>query len=93
LTHDALSGQYFQSSVNKIEAAVNKVNAELAQDGNVCLNDLYDYLNLDPIALGDQIGWSGEMIRAEIGATRTSDGQAVNSVTFQPIPKAGYTKR
>jgi len=94
LTHDQGTGRWFMSSVNKIEAAVNEVNAELANNsGAVCLNDLYDKLGMEPVELGNKVGWSGTLITAKFGEVRASDGQVANSVWFQPAPSFGYNKR
>ena len=96
LTVDGMAGRPFYSSMNKIDAAVNKINAELGRESNVSLNDLYDYMNLDSIPLGDVVGWSGaagDVVETKYDPVQLSDGRAVNSVTFRPAPTPGYRKR
>lgn len=58
LCYDCLSGRYFRSTMNKVQKAVNDVNEVMKCDNYISLNELYDYLGLPHIDIGDDLGWS-----------------------------------
>lgn len=58
LCYDSISGRYFRSSVEAMRKAENDVNHELFNDTWVSLNRLYDFLGLEHIKLGEELGWS-----------------------------------
>ena len=55
-------GQYFHRKLIEVMDAEYRINKKLAQDGEASLNDFYEYLGLDPIEVGDAMGWSQEAI-------------------------------
>lgn len=61
LYYESISGRYFWSNRNKIEKAVNELNAQMVHDMYVSLNDFYyllDSKELEPIGIGENIGWN-----------------------------------
>ncbi len=58
LCRDDWSGRLFPSNIDKIELAVARANAERYDQGDVSLNDVYHYIGLDPIPMGENFGWS-----------------------------------
>lgn len=68
LCYDALSGRYFKSSVNGVNSAVNDLNHHLMIEGDQCLNDYYDLINLPHIGIGYNLGWEcledGKLVEA-----------------------------
>lgn len=58
LFYDRSSGRYFRSSMNEVKKAENLFNRQIAFDMFGSLNDLYDYLGLEPNGIGDELGWS-----------------------------------
>lgn len=58
LCYDSISGRYFRSSVESMRKAENDLNHELFNDTWVSLNRLYDFLGLEHIKLGEELGWS-----------------------------------
>ncbi len=57
LCKDLYSGRYFYSTAEKIQMAVNDLSYRLLGDDWVSLNDYYYLIGLDPVKLGDDIGW------------------------------------
>lgn len=55
-------GQYFHRKMIEVMDAEYRINKKLAQDGEASLNDFYEYLGLDPVEVGDAMGWSQETI-------------------------------
>lgn len=63
LCYDCISGRYFSSSIDKIDRAVNKLNARMftGSEMYISLNDFYDEINapqLSHIAVGYELGWA-----------------------------------
>lgn len=49
---------YFESTIEEVLAAEFQFNQRLLSDGYASLNDLFEYLGVEPIKGGDAIGWS-----------------------------------
>lgn len=62
LFRDKLSGQYFRSTVDKVEKAINKINFDLNNQAHASLNDLYSYLEIDASDMGDNLGWKSDVL-------------------------------
>lgn len=58
LIFDPLSGRYFTSDPRKIIDAMNKINRKIVGQMWASVNDWYDELNLEPIGLAEDKGWS-----------------------------------
>lgn len=58
LCYDSLSGRLFRSSRDWISKAVNDTNRTIIGDMWVTLNEFYSELGLEPIPLGESIGWN-----------------------------------
>lgn len=57
LFYDIYSDRQFASTIGKVLQAEYHLNRMFALNGNVSLNDFYNYLGLDPVPGGDDIGW------------------------------------
>ena len=60
LCYDMLSGRYFMSSYETIRQKFNDLNYELRSEMRLNLNSLYYALGLDPIELGNMMGFDLE---------------------------------
>lgn len=58
LCYDVISGRYFHSDINKLKKAENDLNRQMRDEVYISLNDFYYEIGLDPISIGDDIGWS-----------------------------------
>ena len=90
---DVLSGRYFRSSVEKINAAVNELNYELVNGAWVDLNAFYGHLGLDGIALGGDIGWNSDNLLEVYFTSALYDGEPILVLNYHTIPKADYYGR
>ena len=61
LFYDSFSGRYFRSTIEKVQQAEYELNRDLSMRDYATLNEFYDYLDLPPIAGGDDLGWSTGM--------------------------------
>lgn len=66
LMFDTLSGRYFRSSRNAIDAAVNQINKQLRNEYTMTANDFYNELNIPTIGAGNYIGWKSDKEDLEI---------------------------
>ena len=73
---DGLSGRYFRSDIDKLKKSENALNHQMLSDGSVSLNDFYYEIGLDPIHLGDDLGWDTRtgLIELQFSSQLASDG-------------------
>lgn len=58
LFYDSFSERYFESTPTKILQAEYHANRNFCLGGEVSLNDFYDFLGLETVDIGDEIGWA-----------------------------------
>lgn len=58
LCYDYWTGRYFFSDIDKIKRAQNEFNKDLIDEMCKSLNEFYDLLNLEHVAIGEEIGWT-----------------------------------
>ena len=87
---DEFSGRHFESTFSKVLQAEYHLNRNYALNGDVSLNEFYDFLGLKGVDDGDSIGWSidNEIVWIEFDHRKTvlEDGTAcyVISMPFEP---------
>lgn len=55
---DTLSGRFFRSDRAYLESVVNNLNRRMRSDMYISLNEFYSEIGLDPIDLGEDVGWN-----------------------------------
>ena len=94
--YDAISGRYFKSDKDKIQRAVNELNRGMMTDivGYVSLNEFYDELGLDHIAVGDDLGWNIDigLIDIDFGSHLMGDGTPCLVMDYCVVPRYNYSK-
>ena len=94
LCHDAVSGRYFKSSMDKLEKAVNKLNKRMINggEGYISLNEFYDEVGLSYLPLGDELGWRTDkgLIELSYDSAIATDGTPCLVVGFEIAPKRDY---
>jgi hypothetical protein len=55
---EAMSGRYFNSSVEALRQAAIDMNEEIIQTDYILLNNWYDRIGLAGVQLGDEMGWN-----------------------------------
>lgn len=60
------SKRYFKSDIEHIRKTENLFNQRLLREGWLSINEFYYELGLDPIELGDEIGWIAERAMLEL---------------------------
>lgn len=59
LCYDILTGRYFRSDINTIDAAVNELNRRMiaSPSGDISLNEFFHEIGLSNTELGNMLGW------------------------------------
>lgn len=86
---ESLSSQYFRSTVEGIDSAINRANEELLNEGYISLNGVYDYLGLKSTKLGETVGWeaSDGLITVSYASDLSNEKEPVLLVEFDGFPK------
>lgn len=93
LCYDALSGRYFRSDVDKIKRAEYELNKQLLNEGYISLNDFYYEIELEPIKVGDKLGWSARQeryIEVKFGSALTTEQEPCLVLDFSVAPLYDY---
>lgn len=60
LCKDYYTKRYFQSTPEKIGAAINSLTADVLCEMYVSLNDFFEKIGLEQIPMGDDLGWNAD---------------------------------
>ena len=60
LFYDAWSERYFESTIEQVITAEYHINRNFVLRGYTVLNELYDFLGLEPTDYGSKLGWAVE---------------------------------
>lgn len=93
LCYDTISGRYFKSDINKIKKVENEINRELVNTMYISLNEFYYYLGLEPIKLGDDLGWNVDygLIEIEFSSQLANDGTPCLVMDYRVAPRYDYS--
>lgn len=61
LFYDEFSKRYFEATTETVQHAEYQINRDLSMRDWATINEFYEYLGLDPIPGGDDLGWSTGM--------------------------------
>lgn len=94
LCYDGIFGRYFRSDRDAIVRAVNNINRRIVLDSYVSLNEFYGELGLNPIPIGDDLGWNfdDKQIEVEFSSQLAEDGTPCLVIEYNVAPKYGYSK-
>lgn len=90
--HDDWSGRLFESDMETVKSAVNKVNHQIINHMYASINDFYDAVGWPTIPAGDDFGWNtNELLDVDFQAVRVGQ-RAYMSVIFTSTPVDRYHK-
>lgn len=94
LCYDGVSGRYFESSIQEIETAVNKINYSLNYDMYVSLSEFYDELDLEHTDISDEIGWNLDdgLVEISYGTMIAKDNRPCITLEYRVAPKYDFSK-
>lgn len=88
LFFDWLTGRYFWSNKNKIDEAVNRTNFEINNSMWSSLNQFYDFLGLDSVGIGEDIGWNTDrLLEITYSSKLTDDMKSAVVMEFRTLPE------
>ncbi len=91
LCYDNISGRYFQSSVETIKKAENKVNYELVHYNQCSLSFFYDQIGLPPTRHSDEVGWnSNHLLEVNFSTQMSTDDRPCIVLDFTVGPTTDY---
>lgn len=97
MCYDPLTGTKFESSVEKIQEAINSINAMLLDNDFVSLNDFYYELGIPQSKVGHDMGWNtslgkrASLIRVHFSSELIS-GTPFIVLEYDVAPKYDYDK-
>lgn len=91
--HDAHTGRYFKSNIEKIRKVQNDLNARLMHEGNISLNEFYEAIGIPRLNHGDDFGWGiDNLLNVEFHAVISESGEPCISIEFMKQPSPQYWK-
>lgn len=93
LFYDELTGRYFQSTMEDVKRAENKVNYELIHFMSCSLSHFYDEIGLPPTPYTDSVGWNmNNNMEVKFSTTLSDDNRPCIVISFARNPIADYEK-
>ena len=86
---DDWSGRFFKSDIEKIRRVENDVNKYIISNMWITLNEVYYDLGLEPIKLGNTVGWNVDrMLHFRFSSQIAPNGEPCLVVSFEqpPVP-------
>lgn len=84
---DEWSGRDFYARKVDIEHAINECNKMIIDYDEICVNDYYAQIGLDPIDLGNDMGWSSDSLIEVVYGSHLIGDIPYLSVRFRTRPK------
>lgn len=93
LCKESVTGRLFYSTVNKIDAAVNRLNKEMLSEMSQSVNDYCYEIDIPNVSDGDDFGWdiSKGLIEASYGLDYIDDGRPCLMVNITKV-NTDFTK-
>lgn len=93
LCYDMLTGRYFQSTMEEIKRAENKVNYELIHFMSCSLSHFYDEIGLPPTPYTDSVGWNmNNHMEVKFSAVMSTDNRPCIAIDFSKPPMPNFEK-
>lgn len=92
LCYDMISGRYFKTDIEKLRKAENDLNRQMRDEIYISLNEFYNAIGLDPIKIGDNIGWNIDKgyIDLSFSSQLTEDGKPCLVLDYRVGPNYDY---
>ena len=93
LCYDMTTGRYFQSTMEDIKRAENKVNYELIHFMACSLSHFYDEIGLPPTPYTDSVGWNmNHHMEVKFSTVMSEDNRPCIAIDFSRPPIPDYEK-
>ena len=93
LCMDSLTGRYFESTVEDIKRAENKINSQMIQQMDASLSEFYDEIGLSSTTYSDSVGWNAaNLVTVQISTAMSADQRPCLVLNFHPLPFQTYSR-
>lgn len=95
LCYDMLTGRYFQSTVENIKKAENRLNTALFHHQYASLSEFYEEIGLAPTGFTDEVGWSqlsDGNLEVTFSTVMSPDDKPCLAIDFKTAPHPDYTQ-
>jgi hypothetical protein len=94
LFYDQLTGRYFQSTMEEVKRAENKINYQLVNFMHASLSEFYDEIGLPPTTYTDTVGWNlNNRMEVVFSAVLSTDDRPCIAIDFVHPPVSDYQKQ
>ena len=91
LCFDQYTGRYFNSDMETLKQAQNKINYRMIRENYASLNDFYDCIGLDWVPTGDDVGWnSDQMLELSFTTVLSDDQRPCIAIDFHTVPVRNF---
>lgn len=91
LCFDQYTGRYFNSTMETIKQAQNRINYRMIRENYASLNDFYDYIGLEWVPTGDDLGWnSDQMLEISFTTVLSDDQRPCIAIDFHTVPVRNF---
>lgn len=91
LCYDSWSGRFFESDMESIKHAVNRLNYQINGQNYASLTDFYDFLGLPRTANSDEIGWNvDKLLDVHYTTTLAPSGKPAIAIEYRVEPVRNY---
>ena len=93
LCFDMATGRYFQSTVEEIKRAENKINHQLVNFMYCSASEFYDEIGLAPTTYTDTVGWNANKhVKVDFSSVLSPDGRPCLAIDFETPPFTEYAR-
>jgi len=93
LCFDTLTGRYFQSTVEQIRRAENRINYEIIHFYSASLSMFFEEVGLPPTDYTDSVGWnSNNIMEVNLSTVMSQDNRPCIAISFPRNPIPNYEK-
>ena len=92
---DTITKQRFISDIETIKRVINELNRRMINgEDYISLNDFYCEIGLDPVSIGEDLGWNVTrgLIDVNFSAQLDTDGVPCIVMDYEVAPKRGYNR-
>ena len=92
---DTITKQRFTSDIEAIKRSVNELNRRMINgEDYISLNDFYSEIGMQPVSIGDDLGWNVTrgLIEVSFSAQLDTDGVPCIVLDYVVAPKRGFNR-
>lgn len=92
---DTITKQRFTSDIEAIKRVVNELNRRMVNgEDYISLNDFYSEIGMQPVSIGDDLGWNVTrgLIEVTFSAQLDTDGVPCIVLDYAVAPKRGFNR-